>query len=227
MGGYVRRPREAVWKHKLVAHETVVLTPTGGGIWTPGGGDAEAPPRALDAKIAAAPFENDLLLSIAGDKMIIDNEFYCRGGMDAGRSTTDSGAMPSSDSTASQHILMGEARLGLAWHPRQGDQRGRELPLLDAQPGGPADRLACAGSMTSPPRSSRSATSSCRNPGAAAAASRWSTAGRTSATGCFHPELPDKTEIYHQALKYSPLEHPAPAQRPHHAGGDRWAASRW
>ena len=79
MGGYALRPREAVWKHRLVEEETVVLTPTGGGRWSPGGIALRAAPTVLESPMAGAPLENDLLLALAGSKMIYDNETYLRG----------------------------------------------------------------------------------------------------------------------------------------------------
>jgi len=79
MGGYALQPREAVWKHRLAAHETVVLTPTGGGRWSPGAGATKPPAALTDAPMAGAPLENDLLLPLAGSKMIFDNETYLRG----------------------------------------------------------------------------------------------------------------------------------------------------
>ncbi len=79
MGGYAMGPKEAIWKHRLVRHETVVLTPTGGGSWTSGSGARERPASALAAPIAPAPLENDLLLALAGEKMILDNELYLEG----------------------------------------------------------------------------------------------------------------------------------------------------
>lgn len=79
MGGYSLQPREAVWKHTFAKHETVVLTPTGGGRWTDGAGNAKPPTTLCDAAMAAAPVENDLLLALAGDKMLVDNETYLRG----------------------------------------------------------------------------------------------------------------------------------------------------
>lgn len=79
MGGYLRTPHEAVWKHRIARHETVVLTPTGGGRWTRGSG-ASRPAATLTAHpMADAPIENDLLLAVAGEKMIVDNETYLRG----------------------------------------------------------------------------------------------------------------------------------------------------
>ena len=79
MGGFALAPREAVWKHKFVTSETLVLTPTGGGRWTSGRASTTAPKSALAAPIAGAPLENDLLLALAGDKMIVDNETYLNG----------------------------------------------------------------------------------------------------------------------------------------------------
>ena len=78
-GGFALQPRSAVWKHRIAKHETVVLTPTGGGRWTDGAGNSEPPATLCDAAIAAAPIEDELLLAMAGDKMIVDNETYLRG----------------------------------------------------------------------------------------------------------------------------------------------------
>lgn len=78
MGNYVVNPRESVWKHLFVQHETVVFSPTGGGSWTSGGG-TDAPKAILESPIASAPLSNDILLSLAGDKMIMDNECYLDG----------------------------------------------------------------------------------------------------------------------------------------------------
>lgn len=79
MGGFVMNPREAVWKHRFVQHETLVITPTGGGRWTPGSANRSRPERMQDALMASAPLENDLLLALAGSRMIYDNETYLSG----------------------------------------------------------------------------------------------------------------------------------------------------
>ena len=79
MGGYALQPREAVWKHTFTQFESVVITPTGGGRWSPGSGSTSATARTIDSVIAGAPLENDLLLALAGSKMIFDNETYLRG----------------------------------------------------------------------------------------------------------------------------------------------------
>ena len=79
MGGYALQPREAVWKHKFTRFESVVITPTGGGRWSPGSGNAAPNERAIDSVIAGAPLENDLLLALAKSRMIFDNETYLRG----------------------------------------------------------------------------------------------------------------------------------------------------
>jgi len=79
MGGYAISPREAVWKHLLVEHETVVLTPTGGGRWTPGSSASKPMMGVLESPMAPAPLENDLLLALSGEKMVFDNETYLRG----------------------------------------------------------------------------------------------------------------------------------------------------
>lgn len=78
MGGFVLEPREAVWKHRFVAHESVVLAPTGGGRWTAGGAAAQ-PAEALGSPIAPAPLETELLRALAGPKMLYDNETYLSG----------------------------------------------------------------------------------------------------------------------------------------------------
>jgi hypothetical protein len=79
MGGYALSPHDAVWKHLLAEHETVVLTPTGGGRWTPGSSADKRMVSVLESPMAAAPLENDLLLELSGDKMVFDNETYLRG----------------------------------------------------------------------------------------------------------------------------------------------------
>ncbi len=79
MGGFMRTPHSAIWKHRIARHETVVLTPTGGGRWTRGSGAARPGTSLLKHRMADAPIENDLLLAVAGDKMIVDNETYLRG----------------------------------------------------------------------------------------------------------------------------------------------------
>jgi hypothetical protein len=79
MRGFLRTPEEAVWKHRIARHETVVLTPTGGGAWTRGTTASRPADTVTDHPMAEAPFENDLLLAVAGDKMIVDNETYLRG----------------------------------------------------------------------------------------------------------------------------------------------------
>ncbi|MDH7569704.1 MAG: beta-galactosidase, partial [Armatimonadota bacterium] len=79
MGGYTLEPREAVWKHRLIPHETVVLTPTGGGRWSPGASTARPAASTVAHPMAGAPLEDDLLLALAGNKMLVDNETYLRG----------------------------------------------------------------------------------------------------------------------------------------------------
>jgi hypothetical protein len=79
MGGYASSPREAVFKHRFVRYESLVLTPTGGGRWTAGGSASRPPRNRLASPIAPAPLENDLLLALADGKMIFDNETYLRG----------------------------------------------------------------------------------------------------------------------------------------------------
>ncbi len=79
MSGYALQPRESVWKHRLVPEETVVLTPTGGGRWSSGGSARQAGKTVVEAAMAGAPLEDDLLLALAGSKMLYDNETYLRG----------------------------------------------------------------------------------------------------------------------------------------------------
>ena len=79
MGGYVLSPREAVFAHRFIRHQTLVLTPTGGGRWTAGASASRPPANRLASPMAAAPLENDLLLALAGDKMVFDNETYLQG----------------------------------------------------------------------------------------------------------------------------------------------------
>lgn len=79
MGGYALAPREAVWKHRFCPYEGIVLTPTGGGRWTSGRPARQPAADPLDTPMAAAPLENDLLLTLAGPRMIFDNETYPRG----------------------------------------------------------------------------------------------------------------------------------------------------
>lgn len=79
MGGYMRSPQQSVWKHRIARRETVVLTPTGGGRWTRGSGALRPSHDLTSHPMADAPIENDLLLAVAGDKMIVDNETSLRG----------------------------------------------------------------------------------------------------------------------------------------------------
>ena len=79
MGGYAMRPRESIWKHLIARHETGVLTPTGGGSWTRGSGARTRTKDVVSTPMAGGPIENDLLLALAGTKMIVDNETYLSG----------------------------------------------------------------------------------------------------------------------------------------------------
>ncbi len=79
MGGYLRTPRESVWKHRIAQIETMVLTPTGGGRWTRGSAAPRPGATLTTHPMADAPIENDLLLAVSGEKMIVDNETYLRG----------------------------------------------------------------------------------------------------------------------------------------------------
>lgn len=79
MGGYVLSPREAVFTHRFIRHQTLALTPTGGGRWTPGASASRPPANRRASPLASAPLENDLLMALADDKMIFDNETYLEG----------------------------------------------------------------------------------------------------------------------------------------------------
>ncbi|MEM7809650.1 MAG: beta-galactosidase, partial [Planctomycetota bacterium] len=79
LGAWTQSPREAVWTHKLMPHLSLAQTPTGGGSWTSGRGNSERPATALSASMASAPMENALLLAIAGERMIFDNEHSLEG----------------------------------------------------------------------------------------------------------------------------------------------------
>ncbi len=79
MRGYTDTPRDSVWKYRLAPIESAVITPTGGGSWTSGSGSSHAVRELTSHPMAGAPLENDLLLALAGNKMIVDNEFYLRG----------------------------------------------------------------------------------------------------------------------------------------------------
>lgn len=76
MGGYTMRPHEAIWKHRIIQHESIVLTATGGGSFTGGSGMSKPPASARDWRLAAAPYELELVTAMAGTKMVYDNETY-------------------------------------------------------------------------------------------------------------------------------------------------------
>ncbi|MEM6550549.1 MAG: hypothetical protein AAF750_00225 [Planctomycetota bacterium] len=79
MGIYMLTPHEAIWKYRIVEAESVVITPTGGGSWTTGSGATSPAPSTLKTPMADAPWSNDMLLAVADNKMIIDNEFSLDG----------------------------------------------------------------------------------------------------------------------------------------------------
>ncbi|MEM6391260.1 MAG: hypothetical protein AAF797_00625 [Planctomycetota bacterium] len=79
MGIYMLTPHEAIWKYRLVEAESVVITPTGGGSWTTGSGAGSPTASTLQTPMADAPWSNDMLLAVADNKMIIDNEFSLEG----------------------------------------------------------------------------------------------------------------------------------------------------
>ena len=201
MSGYVRRPREAVWKHRLVEHETFVLTPTGGGAWSPGGGDEEAPARALDAGIAGAPFENDLLFALAGDKMIFDNEFYSRGA--EAREVHDQ---------LWRHVIVGLDGLStFSWSKRGWVWHKDRAQVVDEAEKFPYCMLNPAARSTASLRGIFDFAAAIQPVSHLILPKPWGPRPRIALIHSWanvrhrvlHPEIPDKTEIYHQSLRYS------------------------
>ncbi|NOZ21379.1 MAG: hypothetical protein GXP25_09860 [Planctomycetes bacterium] len=76
MGNYCLMPRNAIYLAKLIPHERAVLTPTGGGRWTRHLNNDAPKAHTLDYGMSGSPLSNDLLLAMAGKKMIVDNEMY-------------------------------------------------------------------------------------------------------------------------------------------------------
>ena len=76
MGGYVLQPRDAIYPSKFIPLQRAVLTPTGGGRWTRPIGNAQPRENTIDYGMSASPLANDLLLTMSGSKMIVDNEMY-------------------------------------------------------------------------------------------------------------------------------------------------------
>jgi len=76
MGGYTLQPRHAIYLSKLIPIQRAVLAPTGGGRWTRAIPNAAPRPNTVDYAIGPSPIANDLLLAMAGEKMIVDNEMY-------------------------------------------------------------------------------------------------------------------------------------------------------
>ena len=76
MSGYCLQPRDAIYLSKLALVQKAVLTPTGGGRWTTAVPNSEPQTATIDCGMAASPLANDLLLAMAGAKMIVDNEMY-------------------------------------------------------------------------------------------------------------------------------------------------------
>lgn len=79
LGAYVQGPREGVWPFLLAEVTPLIMTTTDGGSWTTGHGAAARPASTILTPIAEAPLEDELLLSIAGNKMIYDNEVNLEG----------------------------------------------------------------------------------------------------------------------------------------------------
>ena len=76
MGGYTLQPRDAIHLAKLIPIERAVLAPTGGGRWTRGVPTAKPREHTIEYAVGPSPIANDLLLAMAGRKMIVDNELY-------------------------------------------------------------------------------------------------------------------------------------------------------
>lgn len=76
MSGFALQPRETIWPHRIIPRETVVIAPTGGGDWSAGARASRPGGSLIEYPMAGAPLENDLLLALAGNKMVFDNETY-------------------------------------------------------------------------------------------------------------------------------------------------------
>ncbi|HOE12943.1 MAG TPA: beta-galactosidase trimerization domain-containing protein [bacterium] len=72
-------PWDAVHYDKILALEEVVVSPTDGGLWTPGTSGNQPDSRWSNAPMAPAPISSDLLPAMAGDRMLFDNELYLTG----------------------------------------------------------------------------------------------------------------------------------------------------
>ncbi|MBN1674850.1 MAG: beta-galactosidase [Kiritimatiellae bacterium] len=79
LGDCSLEPGEAVYLAKLIPRQRAVLTPTGGGRWTSSIGNRSPQPHTLECGVAAAPLDQDLMLAMAGAKMLFDNEMYLEG----------------------------------------------------------------------------------------------------------------------------------------------------
>jgi hypothetical protein len=78
MSGFALLPRQAIWSHRIVPRESVVIASTAGGDWSVGAPASRPSGSVVDHPMAGAPLEDDLLLALAGPKMIFDNECYLR-----------------------------------------------------------------------------------------------------------------------------------------------------
>jgi len=72
-------PWDAVHYEKILAREEVVLAPTDGGLWTPGAAGSQPVSDWSDTPMAPAPISSDILLAMAGERMLFENEFYLTG----------------------------------------------------------------------------------------------------------------------------------------------------
>lgn len=72
-------PFNAVHYSKILDLHEVVVAPTNGGLWTPGQICKKPPRDWIETPLAPAPISSDLLLRMAGERMLFDNELYLTG----------------------------------------------------------------------------------------------------------------------------------------------------
>ena len=72
MGGYVLQPRDGVYPSKLIPAQRAVITPTGGGRWTPGAASPRPGVDTIACPIGPSPLSHDLQLAMAGGKIVAD-----------------------------------------------------------------------------------------------------------------------------------------------------------
>ncbi|MFH1742173.1 MAG: beta-galactosidase [bacterium] len=72
-------PFDAVHYSRILDYQEVVVAPTNGGLWTPGEVSDQPSQNWLDTPLAPAPISSDLILEMAGNRMVFDNEMYLTG----------------------------------------------------------------------------------------------------------------------------------------------------